>query len=135
MLEFKSDIEFIYSLDISIMRIHCTSDEIIVLQGKSPCISFYDYSHQLVREILPVGKGTPISLPYNFCADHLNNILVINNSADCVVIFSNNGEVIHKFGQKGEGRGDFIDPCAIALDSEDRIIVSSQNPEYCVQLF
>ena len=49
-----------FILDISIMRIHCTSDEIIVLKVKIPCISFYDYSHQLVREILPIGEGTPI---------------------------------------------------------------------------
>ena len=46
-----------FILDISIMRIHCTSDEIIVLKAKIPCISFYDYSHQLVREILPIGEG------------------------------------------------------------------------------
>ena len=116
-----------FILDIPAIIIHCTSDEIIVLKAKSPCISFYDYSHQLVREILPMWEGAPISLPCNFYVDHRNNILIIDYSADCVVIFSNNGERIHKFGQKGEGRGDFINPSAIALDSEDRIIVASKT--------
>ena len=121
--------------DVPPLRIHCTSDEIIVLKAKSPCISFYDYSHQLLREIIPRGKGTSIRRPFSFCVDHQNNILFTDISANCVAIFSNNGEFIHKFGQKGEGRGEFIDPIAIALDSEDRIIVASENPEHCLQLF
>ena len=117
------------------LKIHCTSDEIIVLKRLSPCISFYDYSHQLMRDIIPAGEGTPIINPMNFCLDHQNNILLVDFSSHCVVIFSNNGDLIHKFGQKGKGRGKFIHPCAIALDSEDRIIVTSLNPDHSVQLF
>ena len=121
--------------DVRPLRIHCTSDEIIVLKAKSPRISFYDYSHQLLKEIIPYGEGTLIKLPFNFCVDHQNNILFVDYSANCVVIFSNNGELIHKFGQKGQERGEFINPYALALDSEDRIIVASKNPEHCIQLF
>ena len=120
--------------DVRPLRIHCTSEEIIVLKAKSPCISFYNYSHKLVKEIIPIGEST-IKAPVNFYVDHQNNILFTDFSANCVVIFSNNEELIHKFGQKGEGRGEFIDPMAIALDSEDRIIVASKNPEHCLQLF
>ena len=56
-------------------------------------------------------------------------------SADCVMIFSNRGELLHKFGKRGEGRGDLISPAGIATDREDRILVVSQNPEHCIQLF
>ena len=104
--------------DVRPLRIHCTSDEIIVLEAKSPCISFYDYSHQLLRKIIPIGESTTMEVPANFCVDHQNNILFTDILVNCVVIFSNNGELIHKFGQKGEGRGEFIDPMAIAYSTK-----------------
>ena len=104
--------------NITTFRIHCTSDEIIALRSKRPFISFYNYSHQLVREILS-STDTPIDSPFDFCIDSQNNILIVDDSAHCVLIFSNNGELVHKFGQEGEGRGEFINPTAIALDSEN----------------
>ena len=42
---------------------------------------------------------------------------------------------MHKFGKRGEGRGDFISPTGIAVDKEDRIIVVSRNDSNCIQLF
>ena len=112
-----------------------TSDEVVVLTKGDPCVYYYNYSHQLIRQIIPRGEGNLVINPWYFCIDKANNILMTDIATNCVLIFSNRGELMHKFGQKGEDRGDFIDVTGIALDSEDRIIIASKNPNHCIQLF
>ena len=51
------------------------------------------------------------------------------------IIFSKEGKEIYKFGKEGKRPGCFIEPRGIALDSEGRIIVASQNPDHCIQFF
>ena len=112
-----------------------TSDEVVVLISGDPCVRYYNYSHQLIRQIIPRGEGNLVIYPCYFCIDKASNILMTDFATNCVLIFSNRGELIHKFGQKGEDRGEFIYVSGIALDSEDRIIVASENPNHCIQLF
>ena len=116
-------------------NIKLTPQDIVVLTAGSPCIQFYDYSHQLIREIVTQGEGDQVINPLYFCLDREFNIIVTDFSADIVLIFSNRGEPLHKLGKRGEGRGDFIAPTGIATDGEDRIIVVSQNPKHCIQIF
>ena len=112
-----------------------TSQDVVVLTRGSPCIHFYDYSHQLIRQIITRGEGNLVINPWYFCLDRKFNILITDFSADRVLIFSNRGHLLHKFGKRGEGRGDLIYPTAIALDRNDRIILLSENPNHCVQIF
>ena len=112
-----------------------TSDEVVVLTPGDPCVRYYNYSHQLIRQIIPRGEGNLVMNPLYFCLDKANNILMTDFATNCVLIFSDRGELIHKFGQEGEDRGEFIEVRGIALDSEDRIIVASHNPKHCIQLF
>ena len=114
--------------------IKITPQDIVVLTAGSPCIQFYDYSHQLIRQIITQGGGNQVIIPLYFCLDREFNILITDYSAD-VLIFSNGGELLYKLGKRGEGRGDFISPTGIATDREGRVIVVSQNPEHCVQIF
>ena len=124
-----------------ISNIHCpidiklTPQDIVVLTKGSPCIQFYDYSHQLIRQIVTRGEGNQVIDPYYFCLDTEFNILMTDLSAVRVLIFSNRGELLHKFGKRGEGRGDLIYPAGIAVVKEDRILVVCKNPRYCIQLF
>ena len=110
-------------------------EDIVVLTDGNPCIRFYDYSHQLIREIITQGEGNQVINPWYFCLDREFNILMTDLSADDIMIFSNRGELLHKFGKRGEGRGDFISPSGIATDREGRIIVVSENTEHCIQMF
>ena len=112
--------------------IKLTPQDIVVLTEGNPCIQFYDYSHQLIREILTRGEGNQVIIPLYFYREF--NILITDFSAD-VLIFSNGGELLHKLGKRGEGRGDFINPTGIATDREGRVIVVSHNPEHCIQIF
>ena len=115
--------------------IKLTPQNIVVLTAGSPCIQFYDYSHQLIREIITQGEGNQVISPRHFCLDRELNILITDFSANIVLIFSNRGELLYKFGKGAEGRGDFISPTGIATDGESRIIVVSRNPENCIQIF
>ena len=115
--------------------IKLTPEDIVVLTDGNPCIRFYDYSHQLIRELITQGEGNQVINPRYFCLDREFNIMMTDLSAGSVMIFSNSGELLNKLGKRGEGRGDFISPTGIATDREGRIIVVSRNPEYCIQKF
>ena len=110
-----------------------TSDEIIVLSTRNPCVSLYTYSHQLIREIIPRGLGYPVLLPAFLTLDSYSNIIITDVDAHCVCVYSFGGEFIHRFGKEGRMRGDFIKPSGIAIDVEGRIIVASYNPEHCIK--
>ena len=109
--------------------------DIVVLTEGNPCIRFYNYSHQLIREIMTRGEGNRVIYPVYFCLDRESNILIADFPANTVMIFTNKGELLHKLGKRGEGRGDFISPTGIATDREGRVLVVSHNPEHCIQIF
>ena len=130
-LTFNSFIGDIYgAIDVKL-----TSNEIVVLSSRNPCVSLYTYSHQLIREMIPKGEGNPIVKPISFILDEAANILITDLENNCVSVFSFGGELIHRFGRKGEKRGEFIKPMCIAIDYQKRIIVVSHNPNYCLQIF
>ena len=112
-----------------------TSDEIVVLSARNPCVSLYTYSHKLIREMIHKGKGNPVLIPFFLILDEAANILITDVRSNCVCVFSFGGELIHRFGREGEKRGEFIVPKGIAIDSQGRIVVSSENPNHCIQLF
>ena len=76
------------------------------------------YFHQLIREIITQGEGNQVIEPLYFCLDREFNILMTGCSANSVMIFSNRGQLLHKLGNKGEGRGEFISPTGVATDRE-----------------
>ena len=130
-LRFNSFIDDIYrARDVKL-----TSIEIVVLSTRNPCVSLYTYSHQLIREIIPRGEGNTVVKPFSFILDEAANILITDLQNNCVSVFSFGGDLIHRFGRKGEKRGEFINPMCIAIDYQKRIIVGSQNPNHCLQIF
>ena len=112
-----------------------TSNEIVVLSVRNPCVSLYTYSHKLIREMIPKGKGCPVVLPSFLILDKSLNILFSDFKNHCVCVFSFGGELIHRFGKEGEKRGEFLQPRGITIDSQGRILVSSENPDHCIQIF
>ena len=130
-LKFNSFIEDIFGAsDVTL-----TSNEIIILSCRNPCVSLYTYSHQLIREMIPRGKGSPVVTPFSLILDEAANILITDFRSNCVCVFSFGGELIHRFGREGGKRGEFIIPRGIAIDFQGRIIVSSENPDNCIQIF
>ena len=115
--------------------IKITAEEIVVLTVGEHWIRYYNYTHQLIREIIPRGRGGHVTNPFHFFLDAEQNVIITDWSAHCVRIFTSKGELIHKFGRKGTGRGEFYYPTGITVDSENRIIVASRNPNFPLQIF
>ena len=110
-------------MDPPLLDIKLIPQNIVVLILGSPCIQFYDYSHHLIKELITRGEGNHVINPCYICLDRDFNILLTDFSADCVMIFSNRGELLHKFGKRGEGRGDLISPTGIATDEVARSMI------------
>ena len=126
-LKFNSFIDNVLgTLDVKL-----TSDEIVVLSSRDPCVSLYTYSHQLIHEMIPIGEGNPVF----FVLDKSLNILISDYKNHCVSVFSFGGELIHRFGKGGEKRGELLEPTGVTIDVEGRILVASENPEHCIQIF
>ena len=117
------------------LDIKITTEEIVVLTEGEHLIRYYNYTHQLIRKIIPIGEGGHVTHPHHFCLDAKQNILITDWTAHYVLIFTSKGELIHKFGREGTGIGELYKPRGIAVDSENRIIVASHNPNYVLQLF
>ena len=116
--------------------IKLTQQEIVVLIDDSPCLRFFDYSGKFIRQIITRGEESKqVNSSFQFCLDVDCNILMTDKLEHCVVIFSNKGELLCKFGQKGEKEGEFIQPIGIAIDYKNRIIVGSSNSKRCIQMF
>ena len=117
--------------------IQVTIKEIFVLDTNNPCIHVYNYEHELIRELISYGMATKqVSRSSNFCIDQDSNILITDQSICCVLIFnSRDGSLIYRFGEKGKEPGEFTDPRGITVTSEGIIIVSSSNPDRCIQFF
>ena len=117
--------------DVSVTR-----KKVYVLDNHSPCLHVFNSEHQLIWELISFGgKGCQVKTSYHFCIDDNSNILFTDTTACCVVVFNKKGELIHKFGRKGMGTGEFTDPRGIVIDSKQRVIVVSQNTKHCIQFF
>ena len=130
-LKFNSFIEDI----LRARDVKLTYNEIVILSLHNPCVSLYTYSHQLIRNMIPIGEGNPVLIPFNLILDEAANILITDTKNHCVFVFSFEGELIHRFGREGEKRGEFIDPTGITIDPKGRIVVASANPNHCIQIF
>ena len=85
--------------------------------------------------MIPEGEGNVVVHPSFFVLDKSLNILITDFESNCVSVFSFGGELIHRFGKEGKKRGEFLNPRGISIDIEGRILVDSQNPENCIQIF
>ena len=127
---FISDIY--YAKDVKL-----TVEEIVVLCGENPCIRIYNASHQLSRQMISRGEDSANQVwsAGSLLLDSDLNIMMTDKYRHCVCIFSYTGALIHKFGKKGEEKGEFIRPIGLSMDSEGRIVIVSRNPNNCIQLF
>ena len=112
-----------------------TPEEIVVLSCHNPCVSIYSYSNQLIRKIVPYGEDCQLKSTFSFVLDKCFNIFVTDYRSHCISIYSYRGELIHRFGKEGNQRGEFIGPRNITISPRGRIIVTSDNPNHCIQIF
>ena len=118
-----------------VKNVKLTPEEIVVLSCHNPCVSIYSYSHQLIREMIPWGETCQLKFPIRITLDSSYNFLITDIKSHCVFIYSYRGEFLLKFGKNGVQKGDFMEPYGITICPLGRIIVTSSNPDHCVQIF
>ncbi|KAI6655967.1 E3 ubiquitin-protein ligase TRIM71-like [Oopsacas minuta] len=112
----NSDLTFHSFIDniLGARNVKLTSKEIIVLCDRNPCVSIFSYSHQLIREIIPRGKGYRlVNRPSQSVLDEDFNFLISDYNSNCICVCSYEREFIHKFGKEAGERGNFIHPQAL----------------------
>ena len=112
-----------------------TPEEIVVLSSDNLCVSIYSYSNQLIRKMIPLGGNCQLKSTLSFVLDKCFNIFVTDYRSHCISVFSYRGELIHRFGKEGKQKGEFIKPGYITICPIGRIIVTSDNPNHCIQIF
>ena len=112
-----------------------TPEEIVVMSCGSRCISLYSYSNQLIRKMIPTGEDSQLQTPGRFVLDKCFNLFITDLDCHCICVYSYGGKFLHKFGKEGDQKGEFIQPRYITICPQGRIIVTSDNPNHCIQVF
>ena len=80
---------------------------------------------------VPIKKlGTPImtitglSRPWGVTVNKKGEIIIAENDAHRVSVYSQAGEKLRSFGSKGSGEGQLIGPRGVAVDDDDNILVA-----------
>ena len=134
-LQFKSDFgthELSLPVDVKL-----TPDCFVVLDWSPNCVHLFSGDGDYLSSCISHGEKQ-ISLvrsPLFFCLDLSGNILISDLYHNCVKIFTRSGEFIHSIGGEGNKKGEFIEPCGIAISKSGVIFVVSHNPNYSLQCF
>ena len=108
--------------------IKLSKDYIYVLGVSNPCVYLFDYDHILQKKQITRGEGMLVSNPYFFFIDDSDNFLISDGGSNSILIFNPLFEFIHKISVADN-------PMGIVIDKHRRIIVLSQGPNHCIQLF
>ena len=119
-----------HPLDVKVAR-----DRVLVLVREDPCIFVFDSDHILINRLITRGTGEQTNYPVCFDIDSDYNIIMSDFQNHCVYVFSQEGEEIHRIGERGQGIGEFTNPLGVALDSSGRIVVVCQKKTGCLQFF
>ena len=68
-----------------------------------------------------------LNSPWGVAVNKRGEIIVVENTANCVSIFSRAGERIRSFGSKGRGIGQFNRPRGVAVDDDGHILVTDSE--------
>ena len=108
--------------------IKLSKDYIYVLDASNPCVYLFDYDHVLQKKQITRGEGMLVSDPYFFLIDDSDNFLISDRGSNSIIIFNPLFEFIHKISVADN-------PMGIVIDKHRRIIVVSQGPNHCIQIF
>lgn len=73
--------------------------------------------------------------PIDLCIDEDKNVFILDSGNYRVQEMDENGDFVRKWGKRGGGDGQFRDPVAIALDSDDEVIYVLDRDNFSVSKF
>ena len=112
-----------------------TRDEMYVLCRSSPCVLVLSHAGEMTRSLVTRGDGMQVDHAFFFCLDAEQNLLISDNRAHDVKIFSKDGTHLHTVGQEGHERGMLDYPKGIALTKDMSLVIVSNNNNFRLQIF
>lgn len=79
-----------------------------------------------------IGHGKLLG-PKGITVDGNGLLYVVDNKASSILIFQQNGKLLHKFGSRGNDEGQFAGPHFVAVNSKGNIIVTDFH-NHCVKV-
>ena len=111
--------------------IKLTADSVYVLCGVSPCIRVFSYTGDMIRSLITRGYQLQVDNPLYFCLDAQTNIIISDNNAHSIVAFTKEGTLIYSI----DGGDEIINPRGLALNKELKLVIVSDNVNYCLHIF
>ena len=113
-----------------------TAEEMYVLcPSYSPCVHVFTHTGHKLRSIITLGEGMQVSRPFFFCFDTEKNLFISDRRDHQIKIFSNEGSLLDTIGEYGHQGGMFRFPQGLAMTSNLKLVVVSDNHNYGVQIF
>jgi tripartite motif-containing protein 2/3 len=106
-----------------------TTGNIAVADYDNKWISIFDPNGKFMSRI---GHGKLLG-PKGITVDGNGLIYVVDNKASSILIFQQNGKLLHKFGSRGNDEGQFAGPHFVAVNSKGNIIVTDFH-NHCVKV-
>ena len=101
---FTEDLKFLSMLwVVSLHRpvdVKVTWDRVLVLAHENPCLFVFDSIHILINRLITRGAGKQTDYPASFDIDRDYNIIMSDCQNHCVYVFSQEGEEIHRIGER-----------------------------------
>ena len=95
--------------------------------------SHYRHDHPyLSSRLFQIGTGR-LQGPKGVSVDNNGHIIVVDNKASSVLVFQNNGKLLHKFGSRGNEDFQFAGPHYAAITKNNDIVVSDFH-NHCVKV-
>ena len=136
---FSKDLNFLKHLGTQQLKcprdVRVTPNSVVVLDLSPNCIHFFSRGGDLLRSCVTQGEDGMVYTPQFFCLDTAGNILISNYYRHGIKILFPSGQLIHKIGKRGYGRGELCFPYGICLSETGNIFVVSDNSNFGLQSF
>ena len=105
-----------------------SKEYIYVLDESNPCLHLFTYNYILQKSVITRGRGMDVVDSHFFFIDKSGNILITDNSSNCINIYNAEFRLVHKIS---------VSPCpmGVTVDLMGRIIVVCQSEKCCLQIF
>lgn len=115
--------------------IKVTTDSLIVLDGISPCISFYSLRGFYIDRFITQGFEQHRWRPFTFELDSKQNILLSDQAGQSIRIFTKGGELIRTINTDDDYNPLFSNPTGMALNSKMEIIIVDNSRNERLKIF
>jgi DNA-binding beta-propeller fold protein YncE len=107
-------------------------DNLYVADGIGNKIQVFDYQGKFIRSF-SLEDDSDCTGHIHGISIHKNLVYVVKENHDCVGIYNIDGELVHKFGSKGNEMGEFSSPQNIEIYNERIYVTDNKNKR--IQIF